>query len=164
MKTGCRFRFPLATLLKVRGLREEAARQELAQALARVARSRRALAETRDLLAARLAELGRSHNEAWPAADFLLKLRHLKQLHTVLGGWREQLAREEAEVARKQETLARRHQDRRLLERLRDKARSRFQKELARTLERETEGLTLSRWTSRERAPGGEETETAAGE
>lgn len=147
MKAGCRFRFPLATLLKVRGLREEAARQELAQARGWAAWSRRALAQTRDLLAARLAELDRTAQKACPAADFLLKLRHLEQLHTTLGGWRERVAREEAEVAQKQEVLVRRHQERRLLERLQAKALTRFKQELARTLEREAESLALSRWT-----------------
>ncbi len=46
MKTGGRFRFPLETVLKVRALREDLARLELARAQGLVARTRQALAET----------------------------------------------------------------------------------------------------------------------
>ena len=46
MKTGGRFRFPLETVLKVRVLREDLARLELARAQGQVARTRQALTET----------------------------------------------------------------------------------------------------------------------
>lgn len=141
-----RFRFPLATLLRVESLREEAARLELAQALARVAQSRQALADTQSRLAECLAGLNQRGAEGWPPGGFLLQLRYAEFLGTALGAWRQRLAQEETEAARRREVLVRHHRERRFLEIMESKARARFRRELARRLEREAEALTLSRW------------------
>ncbi len=146
MKSSGGFRFALATLLKVRGLREEAARLALAQSLAQVAKSRQALAQTRDLLASRLADLTAPGRGPWPADAFLLRLRHLGWLRSALAAWQQRLAQEEAEVATRRETLAKLHQEHHLLKRLAEKAWGRYRLSLARSLEQETEALILTRW------------------
>lgn len=146
MRPQTRFRFPLATVLKVSRLREEAARLRLAQALARVAASRRALEETENLLAKRLAAFGGEASRSFSPEDFLLHLRHLEHLSRALAGWRERLAQEEAEAERERQTLLKHHQQTRLLEKLRDKAWASFRRELARKQDRETEATVLSRF------------------
>lgn len=143
-----RFRFPLATVLKVSRLREEAARLRLAQALTRVATSRRALVETEKLLAERLAGLGGEASRSFSTEDFLLHLRHLESLSRALAGWRERLQQEEAEAERERETLLKHHQKTRLLEKLRDQAWARFRREQTRRQEQETEAAVLARFPS----------------
>ena len=146
MRPPARFRFPLATVLRVSRLREEAARLRLAQALTRAAASRRALAETQKLMADRLAALAGDAPPARSAQDFLLHLRYLEHLSRAVGGWRERLAQDEAEADRERQTLVQHHQKTYLLERLRDKAWVRFRRELARRQEQETEAMVLSRF------------------
>lgn len=141
-----RFRFPLATVLKVSRLREEAARLRLAQALKRVAASRRALAETEKLLAERLAGLGGEASRSFDTEDFLLHLRHLESLSRALAGWRERVQQEEAEAEGERQALLKQHQETRLLEKLRDKAWAGFRRELALKQDRETEATVLSRF------------------
>jgi len=141
-----RFRFPLATVLQVARLREEAARLRLAQALARAALSRRAVEETQRLLARRLAEMGEDAPLGRPPEEFLLRLRHLEQLNAAMAGWRDRLAQEEAEAEKERHHLLSRHRERRLLERLEEKARARFRRELLKYLERETEATVLCRF------------------
>ncbi len=145
MTPPTRFRFPLAVVLKVSQLREEAARLRLAQALARVAAGRRALAETENLLKKRLAGLGGEASRPFTPEDFLLHLRHLESLSRALAGWRERLAQDEAEAERERHTLLKHHQETRLLEKLRDRAWARFRRELARRQEQETEAAVLAR-------------------
>lgn len=141
-----RFHFPLATVLKVSQLREEAARLRLAQALKRVAASRRALEDTETLLAERLADLAGDASRAFNAQDFLLHLRHLESLTQTLAGWRECLARDQAEADRERQNLLQHHQETRLLEELRNKAWARFRRELTRQQEQETEAVVLARF------------------
>ncbi|MEJ5329778.1 MAG: hypothetical protein WHT07_06475 [Desulfobaccales bacterium] len=146
MTPGTRFRFPLATVLKVSRLREEAARLRLAQALKRVAASRRALTETEELLAKRLAGLEGEASRSFSTEDFLLHLRHLESLSRALAGWRERLQQEEAAAERERQTLLKHHQETRLLEKLRDRAWARFRRGLTRQQEQETEAAVLARF------------------
>lgn len=146
MSGGSRFRFSLATVLKVARLREEAARLRLAQAEARVAASRQALEETRQLLGERLGDLKGDPVQEWAAADFLLRLHYLAHLSQAVAGWRERLAQEEAKREEERRILVEHHQQSRLLEKLREKAWRRHLRELQRRQEQETEALVLCRF------------------
>ncbi len=143
MKAGRRFRFPLEVVLKVRTLREEQARLALAQANRQLARSRQALARTEELMAGTMERLqGETFLEA---SDYQLALRYLEHLKVAKDGWLKQVARDEAEVAEKVRILEKAHQERQLLERLRQKKYREFRRELIKVLDNETEALVLTR-------------------
>lgn len=147
MKTGGRFRFPLETVLKVRSLREEQARLELAQAQRQLARSRKALTETEALISGTLTRLKEATSRDWPASEYQMMLRYLEHLKLAREGWGEQVLREETEVAEKLTALEKRHQERRLLENLRDKKQAEFRRELAKFLDNQSEAIILARWS-----------------
>lgn len=146
MKSSTRFRFPLATLLKVSRLRQEAARARLSQAEARVAASRQALADTQNLLAQRLAGLGGDTPRVWTAEELRRRLHYLEHLTRALAGWRERLAQDEAEADQERQVLLHHHRQTRLLEHLRDRAWARFRRELERRQSQETEATVLARF------------------
>jgi flagellar protein FliJ len=141
-----RFRFSLDTVLRVRELREEQARLELARLYLRLERSRRALRDTERLFAESLAALQGTIAQAVSAQDYRLHARFLDHLKGAVQGWREQIAREEAEIERQRLHLQRLHQERRLLSQFRGKKFAQFKRETARILEKEIEALTLCRW------------------
>lgn len=141
-----RFKFSLETVLKVRSLREEQARLELAQALVRLEKSRAAMAEAQRHLAKGVAEFQGAPGRMWPAQDYQLLRGYLEHLKTAIQGWREQIVRQETEVREKQLNLERLHQERRLLARLRERKYWEFRREAAKFWEKETEAMVLSRW------------------
>jgi flagellar export protein FliJ len=147
MKTGGRFRFPLETVLKVRSLREELARLELARAQRQLARSRQALADTEALISGTLARLKEATSRDWQASEYQLVFRYLEHLKSAREGWQEQVFREETEVAEKLSALEKCHQERRLLENLRDKKQAEFKRELTKYLENQSEAIVLARWS-----------------
>ena len=147
MKTGGRFRFPLETVLKVRSLREEQARLELAQAQNQLARSRQALTETEALISGALTRMKETRTRNWQASEYQMVFRYLEHLKQAREGWREQVAREEEIVAEKKLVLEKCHQERRLLENLRDKKYAEFRRELMKFLENQSEAIVLARWS-----------------
>jgi len=147
MKTGGRFRFPLETVLKVRSLREEQARLELAQAQNQLARSRQALIETEALISGALTRMKEARTRNWQASEYQMVFRYLEHLKQAREGWREQVAREEEIVAEKKLVLEKCHQERRLLENLRDKKYAEFRRELMKFLENQSEAILLARWS-----------------
>ena len=147
MKTGGRFRFPLETVLKVRSLREEQARLELAQAQNQLARSRQALIETEALISGALTRMKEARTRNWQASEYQMVFRYLEHLKQAREGWREQVAREEEIVAEKMLALEKCHQERRLLENLRDKKYAEFRRELTKFLENQSEAIVLARWS-----------------
>ena len=147
MKTGGRFRFPLETVLKVRSLREEQARLELAQAQNQLARSRQALIETEALISGALTRMKETRTRNWQASEYQMVFRYLEHLKQAREGWREQVAREEEIVAEKKLVLEKCHQERRLLENLRDKKYAEFRRELMKFLESQRKAILLARWS-----------------
>lgn len=146
MKARGRFQFSLATVLRVRSLREEQARLELARTLMLLERTRQALKDTEHQLAQHLAALHRSAAQAMDGKDYQLQAAYLQYLKDALQGWRSREAQEEAEAERQKLKLRQLHQERRLLANLREKKLARFNREEARTLEKETEAAVLLRW------------------
>jgi len=147
MKTGGRFHFPLDTVLKVRTLREEQARLELARAQSQLARSCLALSETEALFARVSARITAETFRDWEAPDYQMVFRYLEHLRLALDGWRDRIAREEAVVEEKKLVLERCHQERRLLERLREKNYTEFRRELDKFLGNQIEAIVLARWS-----------------
>jgi len=140
-----RFRFSLETVLKVRGLREEQARWEVARAQTELEKFRRALAETKDLRSRLTADL-QSKDKEWTPQDFQIFKTYLEHLKTAVEGFKQKVVDQEAAVQEKMEILKQRHQERRLLERLREKQYAQFRRELTKTMEKETEAIVLGRW------------------
>jgi flagellar export protein FliJ len=147
MKTGGRFRFPLETVLKVRSLREEQARLELAQAQRQLARSRQALTETEALILGTLTRMKEATTRDWQASEYQMVFRYLEHLKLAREGWQEQVSRDETEVAEKLSALEKCYQERRLLENLRDKKLAEFRRELTKLLENQSEAIVLARWS-----------------
>jgi flagellar protein FliJ len=144
MKSGGRFRFSLEAVLKVRTLREEQARLALAKAQKELVRSRQALSDTRRLMASTLERMKEA--TSLHASEYQLVLRYLDHLKLAREGWREQVARDETVVAEKMQALQKCHQERRLLENLRQKKYAEFRRELMKFLENQTEALVVTRW------------------
>ncbi len=147
MKTGGRFRFPLETVLKVRSLREEQAKLELARAQRQLARSQKALAETEALILGTLTRMKEAATRDWQASEYQMVFRYLEHLKLARDGWQEQVAREETEVAEKLAALEKCHQERRLLENLREKKQEEFRRELTKFLKNQSEAIFLARWS-----------------
>jgi flagellar FliJ protein len=147
MKTGGRFRFPLETVLKVRTLREELARLDLARAQGQLARSRQALTETETHISEALNRIKKSTSRKWKAPEYQMVFRYIDHLKRAREGWQEQVAREEAVVSEKMRALEKCHQERRLLENLRGKRYLEFRRELTKFLENQSEAIVLARWS-----------------
>lgn len=141
-----RFRFSLDTVLRVRGLREEQARLELARALMRLECSRQALRDTERLFAEKLDALHGTVTKAVTAQDYRIHAGYLDHLKGALQGWRARIFQEEGEVERQKLHLQRLHQERRLLAQLREKKYALFKREVTQTLEKEVEAGILQRW------------------
>jgi flagellar FliJ protein len=144
MKSGGRFRFPLEVVLKVRTLREEQARLALAKAQNQLTRSRQALSDTINLMAGTLERMKEA--TSLHASEYQLVLRYLDHLKIAREGWREQVGRDETVVTEKMQALQKCHQERRLLENLRQKKYAEFRRELMKFLENQTEALVVTRW------------------
>jgi len=140
-----RFRFSLETVLKVRGLREEQAKAEVARAQLEVERTRRGLTETQELRTRLLAELHEGRKE-WAYQDFVIFRDYLDHLKIAEEGLQERILEQEEEVRKKTEILKQRYQERRLLEQLRQKHYAIYRRELMKDLEKETEAIILGRW------------------
>jgi flagellar protein FliJ len=147
MKAGGRFRFPLETVLRVRTLREEQARLELARAQSQLARSRQALADTEAHILGALNRLKESTSRNWQASEYQMVFRYLEHLRLAREGWQERVAHEETVVGEKMQALEKRHQERRLLENLRGKKYLEFRRELTKFLENQSEAIVLARWS-----------------
>ncbi|MEW6386415.1 MAG: flagellar FliJ family protein [Thermodesulfobacteriota bacterium] len=146
MSPAPRFRFSLETVLKVKGIREEQARHELALTMQRLERSRQALADTEQRVAALMADLQSPRPKEWLPEDFQMLKEYLDHLKVAIVGWQERIQAEEAEVEEKRLHLQRLHQERRLLEQLRAKKYTQFKRDIMKTWEKETEAITLGRW------------------
>ncbi len=146
MKTAGRFRFPLETVLKVRTLREEQARLELARAQNQLTRSRQALRDTEALISRALTRMKGGPSREWQASEYQIIFRYLEHLKLAREGWREQVSREETAVNEKMLALERCHQERRLLENLRKKKYVEFRRELIKFLDNQSEAIVLARW------------------
>jgi flagellar FliJ protein len=142
-----RFRFSLETVLKVRGLREEQAKAEVARAQQELERTRRALVETQELRSRLLRELSAGKRE-WTPQDFNIFKAYLDHLKTSVEGLQQRILDQEEEVQEKKEILKKRYQERRLLEQLRQKHFAIYRRELMKDLEKETESIVLGRWKS----------------
>ena len=140
-----RFRFSLETVLKVRGLREEQAKAEVARAQLELEKSRVALTETRDLRSRLLRDLG-SGQKQWTPEDFAIFKAYLEHLKISVEGLIQRVDEQEVEVQEKMDILKQRYQERRLLEQLRQKHYAIYRRELMKDLEKETETIVLGRW------------------
>ncbi|RJR36403.1 MAG: hypothetical protein C4567_13920 [Deltaproteobacteria bacterium] len=140
-----RFRFSLETVLKVRGLREEQAKAEVARAQQELERSRRALRETLELQSRKMAELEAGDKE-WTPQDFIIFRAYLEHLKTAVEGFKQRIEEQEAAVQERKEILKKRYQERRLLEQLRQKHYAAYRRELMKDMEKETESIVLGRW------------------
>ncbi len=147
MNAGGRFRFPLETVLKVRTLREEQARLELARAHSQLARTRQALADTEVHISEVLNRLKQAASRNWQASEYQMVFRFLEHLRQAREAWQERVAQEEKVVAEKTLALEKRHQERRLLENLRGKKYLEFRRELTKFLENQSEAIVLARWS-----------------
>jgi len=147
MKASGRFHFPLETVLKVRTLREEQARLELARAQSQLARSRQALTETEAHIFGVLQRMKQAASRKWKASEYQMVFRYIEHLKQARQGWQEQVAREETVVAEKMQALEKSHQERRLLENLRGKKYLEFRRELTKFLENQNEAIVLARWS-----------------
>lgn len=147
MSPAGRFRFSLETVLKVRGLREEQARWEVAQAQSELARLERALAETKDLRTRLAADL-QSPEREWTPQEFSIFKTFLEHLKTSVDGFKHQVEEQKAVIHAKMEILKQRHQERRLLERLREKQYAQYRRELMKVMEKETEDIVIGRFKS----------------
>jgi len=145
MSRGGRFRFSLETVLKVRGLREEQARWEVARAQTELERIRGALAETQNLRVRLVAEL-QSGEKEWTPQDFCIFKSYLDHLKSAVEGFKQKVEEQKAALQQKMEVLKQRYQERRLLEQLREKQYAQFRRELMKTMEKETEAIVLGRW------------------
>jgi flagellar FliJ protein len=145
MSPAGRFRFSLETVLKVRGLREEQARWEVARAQTELERSRLALAQTKDLRARLVADL-QSGTKEWTPQEFNIYKSYLDHLKSAVDGFQKRVEEQEAAVQEKMEILKQRYQERRLLERVREKQYAQFRRELMKSMEKETEAIVLGRW------------------
>ena len=145
MSRGGRFRFSLETVLKVRGLREEQARWEVARAQTELERIRGALAETQNLRVRLAAEL-QSGEKEWTPQDFCIFKSYLDHLKSAVEGFKQKVEEQKAALQQKMEVLKQRYQERRLLEQLREKQYAQFRRELMKTMEKETEVIVLGRW------------------
>jgi flagellar FliJ protein len=145
MSPGSRFRFSLETVLKVRGLREEQAKWEVARAQQELERSRRALDQTQDLRRRLLADL-QSGEKEWTPQDFRIFKSYMEHLKSAVEGLKQKIAEQEVELEEKKEILKQRYQERRLLEQLRQKQYAKFRREMMKVMEKETEAIVLGRW------------------
>lgn len=145
MSPGGRFRFSLETVLKVRGLREEQAKLEVALAQKELERTRQALAQTQDLRQSLLGDLEPGEKE-WTPQDFRIFRSYLDHLKTTVEGLKQRIQEQEADIQNKKEVLKQRYQERRLLERLREKQYALFRREMMKVMEKETEAIVLGRW------------------
>ena len=141
-----RFRFSLETVLRVRELREEQARLELARALVHLEQSRRALRDTERLFAGKLDALRGAMAGEVNAQDFHMHAGYLEHLKGAMQGWRTRISREEAEIERQKVKVRRLYQERRLLSNLKEKHYLHFKREQAKGLEKESEAAVLYRW------------------
>ena len=147
MSAGRRFHFPLETVLKVRNLREEQARLEVAQAQKQLARSRQAQTETEGHISRVLDRVKGTTSQDWEAPDYQMIFSYLEHLKLALESWRERVAQEGKVVEEKTLALQRCHQERRLLERLRERKYAEYRRELTKFLENQTEAIVLARWS-----------------
>ncbi|MHB8068241.1 MAG: flagellar export protein FliJ [Desulfobaccales bacterium] len=145
MSPAGRFRFSLETVLKVRGLREEQAKWEVAQAQTELERLRRALAETKDLRIRLAADL-QSKEKEWSPQEFSIFKTYLEHLKTSVEGFKHNVEEQKAVLHQKMEVLKQRYQERRLLERLREKQYAQYRRELMKLMEKETEDIVLGRF------------------
>jgi len=145
MSPAGRFRFSLETVLKVRGLREEQARWEVGRAQTELERLRRALAETKDLRSRLAADL-QSKEREWTPQEFSIFKTYLEHLKTAVEGFKHKVEEQKAVLQAKTEILKQRYQERRLLERLREKQYAKYRRELMKVMEKETEAIVLGRW------------------
>ncbi len=140
-----RFRFSLETVLKVRGLREEQARWEVAQAQKELEKLRQALEQTRDLRIRLAADLQGKERE-WTPQEFSILKTYLEHLKTAVEGFKHQVEQQKAVVQMKMEALKQRYQERRLLEQLREKQFAQYRRELLKVMEKETEDIVIGRF------------------
>jgi flagellar export protein FliJ len=145
MNRGGRFRFSLETVLKVRGLREEQAKLQVALAEKELERTHQALDQTRERRRKLVADLDSGVKE-WTPQDFSIFKTYLEHLKITVDDLQKRIGEQETEVQQKREVLKQRYQERRLLEKLREKHYAHFRREMRKLMENETEAIVLGRW------------------
>lgn len=140
-----RFRFSLETVLKVRGLREEQAKADLARTRQELEKSLRALEDSKSLRGRLLEDLGSSRKE-WTPQDFTIFRNYLYYVKSGIDALEQRIQEQKLQIQEKTELLHRRHQERRLLEELRQKHYLRYKREFAKIMGNETEAIVLGRW------------------
>jgi flagellar FliJ protein len=147
MNNGGRFRFPLETVLRVRTLREDLARLELARAQGQLERSRQALRATETHISEALDRIKEPSSRQWLASDYQMVFRYIEHLKQARTGWQERVAQDEKAAAEKIRALEKCHQERRLLENLRGKKYLEYRRDLTKFLENQSEAIVLARWS-----------------
>jgi flagellar FliJ protein len=143
-RTG-RFRFSLETVLQVRTLREEQARLALAEAVAAYQQIRMGLEEAKTNLAAVSEDLGKD----WTPADYQILCAYLNGLQSRTEDLTQRLSRQSEDLQARQEGLQKLHQEKRLLERWRERLYREFLREEKSRGEKEVEDAALARWTGK---------------
>jgi flagellar export protein FliJ len=104
-----------------------------------------------------LAELAKESSREWDVQKYQLYQLYLDSLHSALLAWKEKISQEEGELEVKRQVLLKHYQERRLLERLREKRAARHKREIAQVMDKESEAINLGRWAGGKRSHHGED-------
>ena len=137
------FRFRLATLLRVRRLREEQARLEMAKLLKSLAEMQQAVDTAENLRAQCLALWHQPRKEGLTAPEYQIFHKYINSLRFTIAELLGQIRQQEMIIKTQQEKLTKLSQERRLLESLRDKRLLRFKQALTRQVQKQADELAL---------------------
>jgi flagellar FliJ protein len=140
-----RFRFPLETLLRVRRLREDQARMELARLLNTLQEKNDALQRAEEDRLKLISEWSGSPGRVINSADYQFMQKYLLSLKYIIADCREQISRLEEEVRLGQEKLLKLSQERKLMENLKEKKVKLYREEVAAYLQKESDENVLLR-------------------
>jgi flagellar protein FliJ len=140
-----RFRFPLETLLRVRRLREDQARMELACLLNTLQEKKDALQRAEEDRLKLISEWSGTPGRVINSADYQFMQKYLLSLKYIVADCREHISRLEEEVRLGQEKLLKLSQERKLMENLKEKKVKLYREEVAAYLQKESDENALLR-------------------
>ncbi|RLA88096.1 MAG: flagellar export protein FliJ [Deltaproteobacteria bacterium] len=141
------FRFKLDTLLRVRQLREDQARLELARLLNILAETRQTLTDSMTLKAKLLAKWHQALEKSLSGADYQLFQNYWGFLQQSIAALKEDIKRQEGQIQSQREKLVKLSQERRLLEKLKNKKRIIFKRQQTAQMQKEADEIALLRRT-----------------
>jgi flagellar protein FliJ len=140
-----RFRFSLETLLRVRRLREDQARMELARLLKELQTKREALQKTEEDRQRVINKWTEQAGRGIKSQDYQLTQKYLISIKYIIADFKEQISRLAGEVQIQQEKLMKLSQDRKLMENLKEKKLQLYKEEVAAYLQKEADENALLR-------------------